>query len=59
MTTSIENRKARNDCRTDRVATEYFKVDYIFWSTEEPYYSNDVLTFMREAQNRASSPAQV
>ena len=33
-------------------ATEYLKADYIFWCTEEPYYSNDVVTFMQRAQGR-------
>jgi hypothetical protein len=31
-------------------ATEYLRADYIFWCTEEPYYSNDVVTFMRSAR---------
>lgn len=29
-------------------ATEYLKVDYIFWCTEEPYYSNELIPFMRK-----------
>lgn len=32
-------------------ATEYLKTDYLFWCTEEPYYSTDVVPFMRAAQN--------
>jgi hypothetical protein len=28
-------------------ATEYLRVDYIFWGTEEPYYSSDVIPFLR------------
>jgi len=28
-------------------ATEYLKVDYIFWGTEEPYYSAQVIPFLR------------
>lgn len=32
-------------------ATDYLKADYIFWCTEEPYYSNDLVAFMRAAQN--------
>jgi len=28
-------------------ATEYLKVDYVFWGTEEPYYSADVIPFLR------------
>ncbi|HEV8430130.1 MAG TPA: hypothetical protein VGQ41_19665 [Pyrinomonadaceae bacterium] len=31
-------------------ATDYLKADYIFWCTEEPYYSNDVVGFMRNAR---------
>lgn len=30
-------------------ATQYLKADYIFWCTEEPYYSNDVVAFMQRA----------
>jgi D-alanyl-D-alanine carboxypeptidase len=30
-------------------ATEYLKADYIFWCTEEPYYSNELVAFMRAA----------
>jgi hypothetical protein len=30
-----------------KVATEYLKVDYIFWCTEEPYYSNELIPFMK------------
>ena len=30
-------------------ATEYLRADYIFWCTEEPYYSKDVVTFMRKS----------
>ena len=33
-------------------ATEYLKADYIFWCTEEPYYSNQVVTFMRGVRNK-------
>lgn len=28
-------------------ATDFLKVDYIFWCTEEPYYSNELVPFMR------------
>ena len=31
-------------------ATEYLKLDYIFWSTEEPYYSQELIPFMRSAK---------
>jgi len=30
-----------------KFARDYLKVDYIFWCTEEPYYSNDLVPFMR------------
>jgi len=30
-----------------KFATEYLKVDYVFWGTEEPYYSADVIPFLR------------
>ena len=28
-------------------AREYLRVDFIFWCTEEPYFSNDLVAFMR------------
>jgi hypothetical protein len=28
-------------------ASDYLKADYIFWCTEEPYYSNDLVPFMQ------------
>jgi hypothetical protein len=28
-------------------ATEYLKVDYIFWCTEEPFYSQEVVPYVR------------
>ena len=28
-------------------ATEYLKVDYIFWCTQEPFYSRDLLPFLK------------
>jgi hypothetical protein len=33
-----------------RFATEYLKVDYIFWGTEEPYYSTEVIPFFKRGQ---------
>jgi hypothetical protein len=30
-----------------KFATEYLNVDYIFWGTEEPYYSDQVIPFLR------------
>jgi hypothetical protein len=36
--------------RTEEIqfATEYLKVDYIFWCTEEPYFSAELVPFMRK-----------
>lgn len=31
-----------------KFATEYLKVDYIFWGTEEPHYSQDVIPFLKD-----------
>lgn len=28
-------------------ATEYLRVDYIFWCTQEPYYSKKVIPFLK------------
>ena len=28
-------------------ATEFLKVDYIFWCTEEPFYSKEVIPFFK------------
>lgn len=30
-----------------KFATEDLKVDYLFWCTEEPYYSNELIPFLR------------
>ena len=29
-------------------ANEYLKADYIFWCTEEPYFSSDLVPFIRQ-----------
>lgn len=34
-----------------KFATEYLKLDYIFWCTEEPYYSKELIPFIRTAKN--------
>ena len=34
-----------------KFATEYLKVDYIFWCTEEPYYTSELVPFMRPAKH--------
>lgn len=31
-----------------RFATEYLGIDYIFWFVEEPYYSHEVIPFVRQ-----------
>ena len=31
-------------------AKEYLRADYIFWSTEEPYFSNELVPLMRKLQ---------
>lgn len=33
-------------------ATGYLKADYIFWCTEEPFYSNDLVPFMQSLTRR-------
>ena len=30
-----------------KFATDYLQVDYIFWCTEEPYYTDELIPFMR------------
>jgi hypothetical protein len=31
-------------------ATNYLKVDYIFWCTQEPYYSRQLIPFLKDAR---------
>lgn len=33
-----------------KFATEYLKVDYIFWCTQEPYYSEQLIPFLKGAK---------
>jgi hypothetical protein len=33
-----------------KFATDYLKLDYIFWCTEEPYYSNELIPFMQQSR---------
>jgi hypothetical protein len=33
-----------------RFATEYLKVDYLFWCTQEPFYTRDLLPWLRRAE---------
>ena len=37
-------------------ARDYLGADYLFWCTEEPYYSSDLVPFMRQAQNKQEMP---
>ena len=34
-----------------KYATDNLKLDYIFWCTEEPYYSNELVPFIRSARH--------
>jgi hypothetical protein len=37
-----------------RFASDYLKLDYIFWGTQEPYYSRDIVPALRlRSQERA------
>jgi len=38
-----------------RYASEELRLDYVFWGTEEPYYSRDVIPFLH-ARHRAARP---
>ncbi len=33
-----------------KFATEYLSVDYIFWCTQEPYYSDEVIPFLKRVK---------
>jgi len=33
-----------------KFATEYLKLDYVFWGTEEPFYSEQVIPFLRRVK---------
>jgi hypothetical protein len=33
-----------------KFATEYLKLDYVFWGTQEPYYSEAVIPFVRRVR---------
>jgi hypothetical protein len=35
-----------------RFAKDYLRLDYIFWGTEEPYYSTEIIPFLRDLQVR-------
>ncbi len=36
-------------------ATNYLKVDYVYWCTQEPYYSEEVIPFFRSARREGES----
>ena len=36
-----------------RFATDYLGTNYIFWGTEEPYYSTEILPYLRNLRTRA------
>jgi hypothetical protein len=44
---NIETGKRADIAGLLKFATDYLKVDYIFWCTEEPYYSNELIPFMQ------------
>jgi len=35
-----------------KFATDYLQLDYLFWCTEEPYYSDELIPFMQSAKLR-------
>jgi hypothetical protein len=39
-----------------RYATDTLRLDYIFWGTEEPYYSKAVLPWLTRSSSRQSRP---
>ncbi len=41
-----------------RFAVEDLRLDYLFWGTEEPYYSRDVLPFLRGLTRRPAAAAR-
>jgi hypothetical protein len=40
-------------------ATEYLKVDYIFWCTQEPYYSGELIPFLKRATKHRTGPIKI
>jgi hypothetical protein len=40
-----------------KFATDDLKLDYIFWSTQEPYYSDELIPFMASPAKRSPSDA--
>jgi hypothetical protein len=37
-------------------AAGYLKVDYVFWCTQEPYYSDEVIPFFKRARSEGAHP---
>ena len=37
-------------------AANYLKVDYVFWCTQEPYYSDEVIPFFMKSRREAEAP---
>lgn len=35
-----------------RFARDHLRLDYIFWGTQEPYYSAEILPYLRRPQVR-------
>ncbi len=35
-----------------KFASDYLKLDYLFWGTEGPYYSNELIPFMQSDKLR-------
>jgi hypothetical protein len=47
---SIDPRTGKSTSINDLInfATDYLRVDYIFWCTQEPYFSNKLIPFLKE-----------
>ena len=45
-----ENRRRITITELVAFATDYLKVDYIFWGTQEPYYSEQVIPFLQRVK---------
>ncbi|HET6668963.1 MAG TPA: hypothetical protein VFH15_01915 [Pyrinomonadaceae bacterium] len=41
-----------------KFATEYLRIDYIFWCTQEPFYSEEVVPFLNRVTRRTRSRGQ-
>jgi len=39
-------------------ATDYLKADYIFWCTEEPYYSTELVPFLGPPRSKSADPLE-